>query len=59
MNLTIECIIDPDDNLELLAKDGSPHVHVTVTECGRYAGIELNPESATKLRDALTDWLGG
>lgn len=56
-NLVMSCTTEPGDTLTVEFED---KVFITIdTHHGVYGDVALSVESATKLRDALTDWLEG
>lgn len=58
MDLTIDCAVIPTDTLAIYDTAGG-HLCFEADDGGIVTMISVDRESATKLRDALTDWLGG
>lgn len=58
MDLSIDCAVEPTDTLEVF-DTANGHLAFQVESGDAISSITMNQESATKLRDALTDWLGG
>lgn len=58
--LTIQCCSHPDDKVELDPCNLIGKVFISTVDINDHGTpVILNRESATKLRDALTDWLEG
>lgn len=56
--LDIPCDASSDDQLRVFGMDAGFMICIDGEDPGTKV-VRLSVESATKLRDALTDWLGG